>query len=506
MLVKVNSSVNVGIKAIGIDVEVNISTKGLPAFDIVGLPGKTVAESRERVRTAIINSGFEFPNKRITVNLAPADVQKDGSYFDLPIAIGILSAVYDLAIPKESLFYGELSLDGSLRYSHGVFLISIYAQESRLKHIFIPEACKLQATEVFEGDVFPIETLQQLFSHLNKQKNIKPFKSNKLDEPVTLYDVDLSEIIGQEQAKRALEVALAGGHNLAISGPPGVGKSMLSRAIPSLLPSLTVEESIEITKIYSAAGLIPPNGGIISQRQCRSPHHTISYSGLIGGGIYPKPGEISLAHRGVLFLDEFPEFSRKCLESLRQPLEDGLINITRSSTNVTFPCKFMLVAAFNPCPCGYLGSSSHKCTCSASQVLLYSKRLSGPILDRIDIFSKVGSVDTLKLNTFSALTQSAEKSESIRARILSARRIQQDRFLNEGIYTNSEMKNKHVDKFCRMTNEARDLLQKGINRLKLSPRSYFKLIKVARTISDLESSTDVSSNHIAEALTYKEFS
>lgn len=506
MLTKVWSAANYGLEAVQIETEVNVASKGFPGFTIVGLASKAVEEAKERVKTAIANSELDFPTAKITVNLAPADLPKEGACYDLPIAVGILASSEQVILPKDkAYFFGELSLDGSLRHSRGVFLLAILAKEKGVKKIFVPRLCANEAVVIEGIEVYPVDDLKSLIRHLRGDKLILPLKyvesQDLLDE--TEVQFDFSEILGQESAKRALEIAASGGHNVFLMGPPGSGKTMISRALPGILPQLSEQESLEVTKIYSITGNIPPGGSLIRNRPFRSPHHTTSQVGLIGGGSNPHPGEISLAHRGVLFIDEFPEVSRMSLEALRQPIEDGYVSISRASGSVTFPCQFMLVAAANPCPCGYLGDEKKECKCNIHQIMNYQKKLSGPILDRIDIHLNVPSVDVNKLMVNSE-DNKAEKSIEIRKRVIAARDIQKNRFKNvKGVYCNSDMKNKHLRDFAKLEDSANLLLKQAVNKFSLSARTYFRLIKVARTIADLSNSENIKDVHIAEALQYR---
>ncbi len=506
MLTKILSVANLGLQALEIECEINVAAKGFPAFTIVGLASKAVEEARERVKTAIVNSEMEFPLAKITVNLAPADLPKDGACYDLPIAMGILSSSGQLNLGQEKIyFFGELSLDGTLRHCRGVFLLAILAKEKGVKKIFVPRLCANEAAVIEGIEVYPVDSLKSLIRHFRGEKEIIALKKIETEDisDNSKIQFDFAEILGQNSAKRALEIAAAGGHNVFLMGPPGSGKTMLSRALPGILPPLAETESLEVTKIYSITGNIAPGSSVVKERPFRSPHHTTSQIGLIGGGSNPRPGEISLAHRGVLFIDEFPELSRSSLEALRQPIEDGYVSISRASGSVTFPCQFMLIAAANPCPCGFLGDPKKECRCNVHQIANYQKKLSGPIMDRIDIHLTVPAVDVnqLMVNTENI---KAEKSEEIRKRVITARERQKYRFSKtEGIYSNADMKNKHLKELAKLDDKANILLKMAVNKFNLSARTYFRLIKVSRTIADLDNSENILEKHVAEALQYR---
>lgn len=504
MLAKITSGATVGLTATAIDVEVDIAEQGLPSFTIVGLPDKAVEESKERVRSAIKNSGADFPINRITVNLAPADLPKVGPAYDLPIALGILTASGQVNFKlADCLFFGELSLDGSLRHTNGVLPMAYLAKEKKIKRVFIPKINEKEASVVSGIEVYPIESLLELVRFFAGRAEVAPAKKTKLSSLLekSNAEFDFSEIIGQEQAKRAIEVAAAGGHNIFMKGTPGSGKTMLARAFPGILPTFTEDEALEVTKIYSITGNLPAGQAIVMSRPFRSPHHTTSRIGLIGGGSSPAPGEISLAHRGVLFLDEFPEFPRHVLESLRQPMEDGVVSISRAKGSVTYPAQFILVAASNPCPCGYFGDPKRACTCLPGMISRYQKRVSGPIMDRIDLHVEVPSVETQKLVGKDDVKR--ELSKSVQKRVQAARNIQTKRFKGTDLKANSEMSTKDVKKFCELSTECRTMLISAASTMNLSARSYFKVVKIARTIGDLAGEKDITVNHVAEALQYR---
>lgn len=500
MISKITSSAILGIDAIPVEVEADIAN-GLPSFTIVGLPDKTVDEAKDRVKTAIKNSNARFPTTKVVVNLAPADIPKAGPMYDLPIAIAILAANEQIPPQSaESLFIGELSLDGKLRHTTGVLPSVIMAKEKGIKKIYLPKENALEASLIDEVEIIPVPNLSELVFHLKNELKLSPYKKQNndiLSEPE--YELDFSNVSGQEAAKRALEIAAAGGHNLFMSGPPGAGKTLLAKSFASILPNLSKQEMLEVTKIYSIAGQLK-NKNYISVRPFRSPHHTASDIALIGGGKNIKPGEISLAHRGVLFLDELPEFPRNVLEVMRQPLESGDVTVSRAVGTLTFPAKFILIAASNPCPCGYFGSGDKECFCSPTQILKYKKKLSGPLLDRIDIHLGVSRVKYDKLTK----DESAENSKNIRERVKKARELQEKRFIETELLCNSEMGVKEIKKYCRINNESDALLKQASINLKLSARAVHKILKLARTIADLEETEQIETKHVAEAIQFRQ--
>ncbi len=502
MLAKVRSCAVVGLEGAIVEVEVDISP-GLPSFTIVGLPDAAVQEARERVRAAIRNSGCTFPMKRIVVNLAPADLKKAGPAYDLSIAVGILLSSEQISADvSPTIILGELSLDGSLRHTNGILPMAALAKQEGIPNIILPEADAREASLIEGVNIIPFTSLPQLVSYLRGEISAPDFKPDEIQEssPPPLPPItDLAYIKGQEHVKRALEVAAAGGHNAIMMGPPGSGKTLLARALSTILPPMTTEEALEVTKIYSVSGLLPPNTPLIRQRPFRSPHYTISNAGLVGGGHWPKAGEISLSHRGVLFLDELPEFGHSLLEVLRQPLEDKMVTISRAQGSVTFPANFMLVGAMNPCPCGYYGDPFRQCTCPPSLVSRYQKRISGPFIDRVDIFIEVPHIDYEKL----ADDRLGEQSENVQGRVKAARSLQLKRFEGTRLTGNAEMTPVEVREFCQTEEGAQSLLKAAMKQLYLSARAFHRILKLARTIADLENTGIIKAHHLAEAIQYR---
>ncbi|MBM4311135.1 MAG: YifB family Mg chelatase-like AAA ATPase [Deltaproteobacteria bacterium] len=503
MLARTYSSAITGIDACLIEVEVDI-IQGLPYFATVGLPDGAVKESKDRVKSAIKNMGYTFPNARITVNLAPADIKKEGSGFDLPIALGILSAngtITDPGVLDGYVVLGELSLDGRVKPVRGALPIADSCLRCNRHGIILPRENATEAAMVKGLRVIAVETLAEAVAFLNNEKRIDPtvVDVERLFEACEELPFDFADVKGQEHAKRAIEIAAAGGHNLLMMGPPGSGKTMLAKRLPTVLPKMTFGEAIETTKIHSVAGVLGPGGALVVYRPFRSPHHTISDAGLIGGGTIPRPGEVSLSHNGVLFLDELPEFKKNALEVMRQPLEDGMVTISRALTSLTYPSRFMLVAALNPCPCGYLTDPKHECTCSSVQIQRYMAKISGPLLDRIDIHIEVPPLSYQELTD----RRPAEQSAQIRERVNRARDLQQARFFRSKIFCNAQMDTRQLRAHCRIEPDSHALLERAINKLGLSARAYTRILKVSRTIADLEAQESISASHVSEAIQFR---
>ena len=502
MLAKVISYALSGLDGFDVAVEVDVNA-GLPAYEVVGLADTAVKESRERVRAAIKNSLFDYPIKKITVNLAPADSKKEGSLYDLPIAVGVLAATEQIPAHsyKPFVIVGELSLDGGLRHIKGLMPILLSAMQNGYTKFIVPEENAKEASYISGIDVYAFSKLKEVVEFLSGEKEVMPVPTRTFSaqQAENKYNVDFSEVKGQQFARRAMEIAVAGGHNILLIGPPGAGKTLMAKCVPTIMPDMTFEEAVEVTKIHSVAGILDAGKGIVTARPFRTPHHTVTVPALMGGGAKAKPGEVSLAHNGVLFLDEMPEYQRQTLESLRQPLEDGTVTVSRAKQSLDYPAKFMLVASMNPCPCGNYGSKTQQCRCTAAEIRRYVSRLSGPLLDRIDLQVEVDGISYEELR----FAPPSENSATIKERVEKARAVQRERYKGSGVHTNAQMTNAQMKKHCALSPECERILEAAFRKLNMTARASTRVLKVARTIADLDGSADIQSRHITEAVQYR---